>query len=72
MLSPIIGRLIMRFLSSPASKNVPSTSRHYKGNVPVCQLPYVCLNDAFPLTYNQLSLILTQENPYFVIKNPEK
>jgi hypothetical protein len=47
-------------------------SRHYKGNGLVCQLPYICLNDAFPLTYNYLSRIVIRKKAYFVIKNPEK
>jgi hypothetical protein len=72
MLIPIIGRLIMRFLSPPAPKNVLLMSRHYKGNGLVCQLPCIRFNDAFPLTYNQLSPILTEEKVYFVIKNQEK
>jgi hypothetical protein len=72
MLIPIIGRMIMRFIFSPVPKNVPSMWRHYKGNGLLCQLPYICLNDAFPLTYNQPSRILTEENVYFVIENQEK
>jgi len=67
-----MGRLIMRFIFSLAPENVQSMWRHYKGNGLVCQLPYICLNDAFPdafpLTYNQLSRILTQENACFVTK----
>ncbi len=46
MLSPIMGRLIMRYVFSLAPENVQSMWRHYKGNGLVCQLPYICLNDA--------------------------